>query len=135
MHNSHSNASFRLASSQMAWTASFSTEILDCLEEDDENDDLLLEASQSYESLVTNSLPTASAFTSACASISPTHTPTVVRSSRFAALKSAAEIERARWKEYQTRPSKTQSTALNYGVSGGGIGRQRRETRYPKYRR
>ena len=54
-------------------------------------DGLMLEASQTYEM---NSPPTASAIASARASSSPTHSPSAAR--RFAAPKSAAEIETAR---------------------------------------
>ena len=83
--------------------------------------ELLLEASQSYESAVTP--PTASAFTSARASSSPTHTPTV-RSSRFAAPKSAAEIEQAR----QNRiPDKTKQDT-KYCIKLWSEWRRHRET-------
>ena len=77
----------------------FCTEILECLEVDEDDgglsDGLMLEASQTYETFVTNSPPTASTIASARASSSPTHTPSA-RSARFAAPKSAAEIETAR---------------------------------------
>ena len=75
---------------------------------------MMLEASQTYESSVTNSPPTASAFTSACGSSSPTHTPTAIRSSQFAAPKSAAEIEQVQRNRIPDNTNKTQSTALSY---------------------
>ena len=75
----------------------FCAEILECLEVDEDDgellDGLMLEVSQTYETSVTNSPPTASAIASARASSSPTHSPSVAR---FAAPKGAAEIETAR---------------------------------------